>query len=362
VAAWRYRQAAEHRSGATPLTPRPNRSGPAVDAVPQRGTRRGLVIAIAGAYQPSGRSLVAAGLACALGMSEQAMLVDADVRLGTTPFTFGLSNGGYGLCHLADRPIDSAEAWDAALTAELQPIGAPSGAMVLAGGAAPRHACAGPGRLVRACGGGVGRPISIRRPGYREPRRSESRRPKEHRYRAMDVALAASILPFRAVHDLTQAEVASVVGATNRTAVTQWESRVNVPSGMHKHELIALLNGKRWKAVRESVAGSAMPPRWEQAVCWYRRASRQIASRNPGRGHSGHNERDARAVLNCGTSSALFAAGPRVAHEHGKSAARRFDCPISGGCRLRATVDGKCKRDHRRPAVFPGSYRALDAA
>jgi len=38
--------------------------------------------------------------------------------------------------------------------------------------------------------------------------RPDSTRPKQHRYRALDVALAASIESFRTVHDLTLAEVA----------------------------------------------------------------------------------------------------------------------------------------------------------
>ena len=75
-------------------------------------------------------------------------------------------------------------------------------------------------------------------------RQPESTLPKQHRFRALDVALAASIQPFRTEHDLTLAEVASAVGAANQSVVSQWENGINVPSGVRKRRLIDLLAGK----------------------------------------------------------------------------------------------------------------------
>lgn len=94
--------------------------------------QRGTVITVAGAYRPSGKSLTAVGLAFALGIPGSAVLVDADMRFGTTPFTLGVSNG-HSLCQLADKHLDSEAAWDAALAAEMQRMREPSQAMVLAG-------------------------------------------------------------------------------------------------------------------------------------------------------------------------------------------------------------------------------------
>jgi hypothetical protein len=97
VAVWRHQQAAERKSESDSSTPAADVTGPeqAAASVPKRDSRRGLVIAVAGAYQPSGKSLVAAGLACALGLSGPAILVDADMRFGTTPFTLGMSVVAY---------------------------------------------------------------------------------------------------------------------------------------------------------------------------------------------------------------------------------------------------------------------------
>lgn len=103
---------------------------------------------------------------------------------------------------------------------------------------------------------------------------------KEHRFRPQDAALAARIQPFRALHDLTQGEVALTVGAAGGPTVSQWEQGVNVPDGMRKRELVALLDGHRWNLLRESAIGKdGYPQRWEQAVRWYRRASREVRAR-----------------------------------------------------------------------------------
>jgi transcriptional regulator with XRE-family HTH domain len=78
---------------------------------------------------------------------------------------------------------------------------------------------------------------------------------KQHRYRALDIALAASIEPFRIEHDLTLAEVALAVGAANSSLVSQWENGITVPSGLRRRRLIELLEGKRWKLLRGAVIG-----------------------------------------------------------------------------------------------------------
>jgi DNA-binding transcriptional regulator YiaG len=104
--------------------------------------------------------------------------------------------------------------------------------------------------------------------------------PKQHRHRALDVALAGRLQAFRAEHDLSQAEVAAVVGARNKSVVAEWESASRVPSGVRKRRLIELLEGKRWTVLREAVIlGEGMPQRWNQALRWYRRASRSVANR-----------------------------------------------------------------------------------
>jgi transcriptional regulator with XRE-family HTH domain len=108
----------------------------------------------------------------------------------------------------------------------------------------------------------------------------DSALPKQHRYRALDVALAGRLRSFRAEHDLTQAEVASALGAANRSLVAEWEKGVNVPSGMRKRRLIELLEGNSWKLFRDAVTdGEGMPMNWRHAVRWYRRASRQLGNR-----------------------------------------------------------------------------------
>jgi transcriptional regulator with XRE-family HTH domain len=125
-----------------------------------------------------------------------------------------------------------------------------------------------------------GREFVIRVPLPSERLRPDSTLPKQHRYRALDVALAASIEPFRTEHDLTLAEVALAVGAANPSVVSQWEKGINVPSGVRKRRLIELLEGKRWELLREAVIDcEGMPQQWRQAVRWYRRASRGVLNR-----------------------------------------------------------------------------------
>jgi len=133
ITARRQRQAAQSRSSPSrlPLGAVTGASA-AISASRRPSAKRGVVIAVAGAYRPSGKSLVAAGLTCALGVPGPAVLVDANMRFGTTPFTLGMSNG-QNLCQLADKCLDSEGAWDAALLAELQPMREPTQAMVLAG-------------------------------------------------------------------------------------------------------------------------------------------------------------------------------------------------------------------------------------
>jgi DNA-binding XRE family transcriptional regulator len=110
--------------------------------------------------------------------------------------------------------------------------------------------------------------------------RPDSTVPKQHRYRALDVALAAQLQSFRAEHNLSQAEVAAAVGASHKSVVTEWESAVTVPSGLRKRRLIELLEGKLWKVLREGVmVGEKLPLRWKQAVRRYRRASRSVGTR-----------------------------------------------------------------------------------
>src|SRR4051812_33697084 len=110
--------------------------------------------------------------------------------------------------------------------------------------------------------------------------RPDSTRPKQYRYRAVDLALADRLRSFRAEHDISQAEVAVALGAGNKSAVAEWENEVSVPSDVRKRRLIELLDGKRWNVLREAATvGEGMPQRWQHAVRSYRRASREVAKR-----------------------------------------------------------------------------------
>jgi Mrp family chromosome partitioning ATPase len=133
VAGWRGRQAPRNRS--TSSGGRDARSAHADQPRKEKQDNRrprGRVISVAGAYERSGRTMTAIGLARAFGVRHRTALVDADMRMGTTPFTLGLS-AGHSVCHLAEKHLASAEAWDAALEAELQSLGDASQTVVLAG-------------------------------------------------------------------------------------------------------------------------------------------------------------------------------------------------------------------------------------
>jgi Flp pilus assembly CpaE family ATPase len=132
IAGWRAQQANE-RGRATRET---RLEGAAPPARSIKSGRKGKVITVAGAYQPSGKSLVAVGLTRALGVPARCVLVDADLRFGTTPFTLGMSVG-YSLCQLAEKQLRTAEAWDTALESELRAMDS-SQALVLAGVPRPK--------------------------------------------------------------------------------------------------------------------------------------------------------------------------------------------------------------------------------
>jgi transcriptional regulator with XRE-family HTH domain len=85
---------------------------------------------------------------------------------------------------------------------------------------------------------------------------------------------------FREAHALTQAEVAAAVGASDKSAVSQWEAGVTVPDGMRRERLVELLEGRLWPQLRTAVVDMpGMPPRWAEAVRRYRRASRGRGAR-----------------------------------------------------------------------------------
>lgn len=105
-------------------------------------------------------------------------------------------------------------------------------------------------------------------------------RPLVGRFRSPRFALGQQLRAFRAERGLTQAEIARVVGATDHTTVSQWESGVTVPDGMRRERLRALLAGQLWPELRAVLlAGEGMTERWPQAVRWYRRASRERQAR-----------------------------------------------------------------------------------
>lgn len=105
-------------------------------------------------------------------------------------------------------------------------------------------------------------------------------RAKIRRFRSRLLDLGQRLREFRREHNLTQAEVAQVVGAGSEATVCQWESGVNVPDGSRRERLAELLEGKLWRAFRELVTqGDCMPRRWNEAVRWYRRESRERSPR-----------------------------------------------------------------------------------
>lgn len=98
------------------------------------------------------------------------------------------------------------------------------------------------------------------------------------RFRSHHLDLGLRLAAFRARHGVTQAEAARAVGAGDGSAVSQWESGVNVPKGMLRERLTDLLDGRRWPELRAvMIAGSddSLPDPWDRAVRWYRRASRE---------------------------------------------------------------------------------------
>jgi transcriptional regulator with XRE-family HTH domain len=101
-------------------------------------------------------------------------------------------------------------------------------------------------------------------------------RPKVRRYRSFLLDLGPRLRAFRQEHDLTQGEVARALGLTDRSAITGWEKGTTVPDGLARERLVALLEGRLWGELRLAmVVGEGMPERWERAVRWYRRLSRE---------------------------------------------------------------------------------------
>ncbi|HEY8884946.1 MAG TPA: helix-turn-helix domain-containing protein [Chloroflexota bacterium] len=101
-------------------------------------------------------------------------------------------------------------------------------------------------------------------------------RPRAHRFRSHWLELGRRLRDFRARYGLTQGEIARVVGASDSTTVTLWESGTNVPDGVRRERLTDLLKGRLWRELREAhVDGTGMPARWNEAARWYRRASRE---------------------------------------------------------------------------------------
>src|SRR5207302_5143543 len=91
LSAWRSREVTEHRPVASERDGVDTRSRDTRAAGESARKQRGKLIAIAGAYEPSGRTTVAVGLSRALGARTSVVLVAADTRFGTTPVVLGLS-------------------------------------------------------------------------------------------------------------------------------------------------------------------------------------------------------------------------------------------------------------------------------
>jgi DNA-binding XRE family transcriptional regulator len=102
-----------------------------------------------------------------------------------------------------------------------------------------------------------------------------------HRFRSHWLELGRRLRAFRARYGLTQDEVAAVVGAKDGTALAQWERGTNVPDGLRRERLTALLEGRLWPELRAAlIGGDGIPSRWHQGVRWYRRASRKRGLRD----------------------------------------------------------------------------------
>jgi transcriptional regulator with XRE-family HTH domain len=101
-------------------------------------------------------------------------------------------------------------------------------------------------------------------------------RPKVHRFRSHWLELGQRLRAFRARYDVTQDEIAAVVGARDGSAVSQWETATAVPDGQRRERLTDLLQGRAWPALRAAAsAGEGLPAAWVRGVRWYRRASRE---------------------------------------------------------------------------------------
>ncbi len=104
--------------------------------------------------------------------------------------------------------------------------------------------------------------------------------PRVHRFRTLGLQLGRQLRAFREAQGLTQADVAQIVGASNASAVSQWETGIAVPDGVRRRRVQELVRGELGSAVRAQVVrDGGFPEGWRQAVRWYRRASRTVACR-----------------------------------------------------------------------------------
>jgi transcriptional regulator with XRE-family HTH domain len=106
--------------------------------------------------------------------------------------------------------------------------------------------------------------------------RSGDGRSKVHRFRSHWLEFGQRLRDFRARYGVTQTEIARAIGAADASTVAQWESGVNVPEGLRREHLIALLDGQRWSELRAAaLAGDGLPAAWDRGARWFRRASRE---------------------------------------------------------------------------------------
>ena len=70
------------------------------------------------------------------------------------------------------------------------------------------------------------------------------------------------------------------MGAAGPSAVAQWERGTNVPEGVRRERLVALLEGRLWPALRAAaIVSDGLPRSWERGARWFRRASREQPTR-----------------------------------------------------------------------------------
>lgn len=125
-----------------------------------------------------------------------------------------------------------------------------------------------------------GRELVITVPFPEDKGRQGDARPKIHRFRSHWLELGPRLRALRVRYGLTQDEVAEVVGASDGTALAQWEICVTVPDGLRRARLSELLAGRLWPQLRASIiGGDGLPSRWNQGARWYRRASRERGPR-----------------------------------------------------------------------------------